>query len=171
MFEEDIFGDDSITLVLRYGDYVIQEFDKRSKVVAFDRIRAILSNKEMPCFFSKKDDRRHIISIPISAEGCVGKVEFYVEWHVSNSYEIKTNKECKSRFIAEPLNVDPKYTIEQRCKILFLKTQDLFNDFTAIGELYNLKERIAKLEIAPATIVENERQLWTKYIEAQSLIV
>ena len=171
MFEEDIFGEDSVTLVLRYGDYVIQNFDKKSKVVTFDRLKAILAGKEMPCFFSKKDDRRHIISIPVSDEGCNGKVDFYVEWHVTNSYEIKVNKECKSRFVAETLNVDPKYTIEQRCKIMFLEMQEQFNDFTAIGELYNLKERVTKLEIAPATIIENERQLWTKYIEAQRVIV
>lgn len=171
MFEEDIFGEDSVTLVLRYGDYVIQNFDKKSKVVTFDRLKAILAGKEMPCFFSKKDDRRHIISIPMSDEGCNGKVDFYVEWHVTNSYEIKVNKECKSRFVAETLNVDPKYTIEQRCKIMFLEMQEQFNDFTAIGELYNLKERVTKLEIAPATIIENERQLWTKYIEAQRVIV
>ena len=171
MFEEDIFGEDSVTLVLRYGDYVIQNFDKKSKVVTFDRLKAILAGKEMPCFFSKKDDRRHIISIPVSDEGCNGKVDFYVEWHVTNSYEIKVNKECKSRFVAETLNIDPKYTIEQRCKIMFLEMQEQFNDFTAIGELYNLKERVTKLEIAPATIIENERQLWTKYIEAQRVIV
>ena len=171
MFEEDIFGEDSVTLVLRYGDYVIQNFDKKSKVVTFDRLKAILAGKEMPCFFSKKDVRRHIISIPVSDEGCNGKVDFYVEWHVTNSYEIKVNKECKSRFVAETLNVDPKYTIEQRCKIMFLEMQEQFNDFTAIGELYNLKERVTKLEIAPATIIENERQLWTKYIEAQRVIV
>ena len=171
MFEEDIFGEDSVTLVLRYGDYVIQNFDKKSKVVTFDRLKAILAGKEMPCFFSKKDDRRHIISIPVSDEGCNGKVDFYVEWHVTNSYEIKVNKECKSRFVAETLNADPKYTIEQRCKITFLEMQEQFNDFTAIGELYNLKERVTKLEIAPATIIENERQLWTKYIEAQRVIV
>lgn len=171
MFEEDIFGEDSIMLVLRYGDYVIQNFDKKSKVVTFDRLKAILSGKEIPCYFSKKDDRRHIISIPVSDEGCNGKVDFYVEWHVTNSYEIKINKECKSRFVAENLNVDPKYTIEQRCKILFLEMQEQFNDFTAIGELYNLKERVGKLEIAPATIIENERQIWTKYIEAQRVIV
>jgi len=171
MFEEDIFGEDSVTLVLRYSDYVIQNFDRKSKVVTFDRLKAILTGREMPCFFSKKDDRRHIISIPVSDEGCNGKVNLYVEWHVTNSYEIKVNKECKSRFVAETLNVDPKYTIEQRCKILFLEMQEQFNDFTAIGELYNLKERVAKLEIAPATIIENERQLWTKYIEAQRVIV
>lgn len=171
MFEEDIFGEDSITLVLRYDNYVIQNFDKKSKIVTFDRLKAILASKEMPCFFSKKDDRRHIISIPVSDDGCNGKVDFYVEWHVTNSYEIKVNKECKSRFVAETLNVDPMYTIEQHCKILFLEMQDQFNDFTAIGELYNLKERVAMLEIAPATIIENERQLWTKYIEAQRVIV
>lgn len=54
MFEEDIFGEDSVTLVLRYGDYVIQSFDKKSKVVTFDKLKAILAGKEMPCFFFKK---------------------------------------------------------------------------------------------------------------------
>lgn len=39
MFEEDIFGEDSVTLVLRYGDYVIQNFDKKSKVVTFNRLK------------------------------------------------------------------------------------------------------------------------------------
>lgn len=171
MFEEDIFGEDTISLVLRYSDYVRQYFDKKSKVVTFDRIKAVLTDQEMNCFFSKKDDRRHIITIPVSDNGCNGKVEFYVEWHETNSYEIKVNKECKSRYAAESPDVDLKYTIEQRCKILFLEMQDQFNDFTAISELYNLKERVSRLEIAPATIIENERQLWTKYIEAQRMIV
>lgn len=171
MFEEDIFGEDTVSLVLRYSDYVRQYFDKKSKVVTFDRIKAVLTDQEMNCFFSKKDDRRHIITIPVSDNGCNGKVEFYVEWHETNSYEIKVNKECKSRYAAESPDVDLKYTIEQRCKILFLEMQDQFNDFTAISELYNLKERVSRLEIAPATIIENERQLWTKYIEAQRMIV
>ena len=171
MFEEDIFGEDLITLVLRYNPHVIREFDKKSKVVTFDRLKAIMAGKEMHCFFSKKDDRRHIITIPVS-DGCYeGRVELYVEWHATNSYEVKANKECKSRFVAEALSIDSKYAIEQHCKVLFLEMHDQFNDFTAIGGLYNLKERVDKLEIAPATIVENERQLWTKYIEAQSMIV
>lgn len=171
MFEEDIFGEDSITLVLRYGDYTIQNFDKKSRVVTFEKLKSILNGQETPCYFSKKDDKRHIISIPLSDDSCHGKVDFYVEWHATNSYEIKVNKECKSRFEAEIRDINPKYAIEQRCKILFLKLQDQFNDFTAIGELYKLKERVEKLEIAPATIIENERQLWTKYIEAQRVIV
>lgn len=59
MFEEDIFGEDSVTLVLRYGDYVIQSFDKKSKVVTFDRLKAILAGKEMPCFFKKRRQTAH----------------------------------------------------------------------------------------------------------------
>ena len=58
MFEEDIFGEDSVTLVLRNSEYVIQKFDRKSKVVTFYRLKAILAGREMPCFFSKKDDRR-----------------------------------------------------------------------------------------------------------------
>ena len=66
MFEEDIFGEDTVSLVLRYSDYVRQYFDKKSKVVTFDRIKAVLTDQAMNCFFSKKDDRRHIITIPVS---------------------------------------------------------------------------------------------------------
>ena len=171
MNEEDIFGEETALLVLRYNGYVTQNFDKNSRVVTLDRLKAILAGKETSCYFSKKDDRRHIITIPVSDEGCNGKVDFYVEWHVTNSYEIKVNKECKSRFSAEKPVIEPKYTIEQRCKVLFLDMQDQFNDFTALGKLHDLKERVCKLEIAPTTVIENERQLWTKYIEAQRLIV
>ena len=171
MFEEDIFGEDTVTLVLRYSDYVTESFDKNSKVVTFDRLKDILNGKEMHCFFSKKDDRRHVITIPVSEECYNGKVDFYVEWHATNSYEIKVNKECKSRFTVDEPIIDPEYSIEQRCKLLFLELKAQFNDFTAISKLYSLKERVANLEIAPTTVIENERQLWTKYIEAQRIIV
>lgn len=50
MFEEDIFGEDTVTLVLRYNDYVTQNFDKKSKIVTFDRLKAILASKEFPCY-------------------------------------------------------------------------------------------------------------------------
>ena len=140
-------------------------------VVTFDRLKAILNGKEMQCFFSKKDDKRHGITIPVSEEGYNGKVVFYVEWHATNSYEIKANKECKSRFTADATIIDPEYSIEQRCKLLFLELRAQFSDFTAISKLYSLKERVDNLEIAPTTVIENERQLWTKYIEAQRIIV
>ncbi len=171
MYKEDIFGDDTLKLVLRYGDYTISGFDRRSKLMPFEKMRSILNLKERICYFFKKDDKRHIIIIPIDEEGFKGKVELVVEWHSTNSYEIKANKELKSRFVNETTPIDAKYCIEQSCQIIFLGIQDPYIDFTAIGELYKFKERVSGLEIAPATIVENERQLWTKYIEAQSLIV
>lgn len=121
--------------------------------------------------FPKKDDKRHMIIIPIDEDGFSGRVELYADWHLSNSYEIKVDKDGKSRFISGSISLDSKYYIEQRCQIILLGLRDPFTNFSAIEDLYNLKERISKLEIAPSIIIENERQLWTKYIEAQNLIV
>ena len=171
MIEEDIFGEDSLKLVLRYGNHTILNFDKRSSLMSFEKMKNILNSKEKKCYFLKKDDKRHMIIIPIDEDGFSGRVELYADWHLSNSYEIKVDKDGKSRFISGSISLDSKYYIEQRCQIILLGLRDPFTNFSAIEDLYNLKERISKLEIAPSIIIENERQLWTKYIEAQNLIV
>ena len=171
MIDEDIFGEDLLKLVIRYGNHTILNFDKRSNLMSFEKMKAILNSKEKKCYFLKKEEKRHMIIIPIDEEGFIGRVELYVDWHPTNSYEIKADKDNKSRFVSGTCSLDPKYYIEQRCEIKFLGIQEPFTNFSAIEELYNLKERVSKLEIAPSIIIENERQLWTKYIEAQNLIV
>ena len=171
MIDEDIFGEDLLKLVIRYGNRTNLNFDKSSKLMSFEKMKAILNSKEKKCYFLKKEEKRHMIIIPIDEEGFIGRVELYVDWHPTNSYEIKADKDNKSRFVSGTCSLDPKYYIEQRCEIKFLGIQEPFTNFSAIEELYNLKERVSKLEIAPSIIIENERQLWTKYIEAQNLIV
>ena len=171
MIDEDIFGEDLLQLVIRYGNRTNLNFDKSSKLMSFEKMKAILNSKEKKCYFLKKEEKRHMIIIPIDEEGFIGRVELYVDWHPTNSYEIKADKDNKSRFVSGTCSLDPKYYIEQRCEIKFLGIQEPFTNFSAIEELYNLKERVSKLEIAPSIIIENERQLWTKYIEAQNLIV
>ena len=171
MIDEDIFGEDLLQLVIRYGNRTNLNFDKSSKLMSFEKMKAILNSKEKKCYFLKKEEKRHMIIIPIDEEGFIGRVELYVDWHPTNSYEIKADKDNKSRFVSGTCSLDPKYYIEQRCEIKFLGIQKPFTNFSAIEELYNLKERVSKLEIAPSIIIENERQLWTKYIEAQNLIV
>lgn len=171
MIDEDIFGEDLLKLVIRYGNHTILNFDKRSNLMSFEKMKAILNSKEKKCYFLKKEEKRQMIIIPIEEEGFSGRVELYVDWHSTNSYEIKADKDNKSRFISGTCSLDPKYYIEQLCEIKFLGIQDPFTNFSAIEELYNFKERVSKLEIAPSIIIENERQLWTKYIEAQRVIV
>lgn len=171
MFEEDIFGDDTMKVILRFGDHNIDKFNKASKLMNFEKARTILEKGDRTCFFSRKDETRQLITIPISEDNHEGRIDLYVEWHQTNSYELKTNKECKSRFVTESSSIDTEYAIEKRCTFLFLDMKEQYNDFEAISELYKHKENVQNLEIAPTTIVENERQLWTKYVEAQRLIV
>ena len=54
MIDEDIFGEDLLKLVIRYGNHTILNFDKRSNLMSFEKMKAILNSKEKKCYFLKK---------------------------------------------------------------------------------------------------------------------
>ncbi len=167
--EEDIFGNDSIKLVLRYGPKVEQYFDKENNV-PFLRFLEVLRDKERLCYFLKKDEQQHKIIIPMPEPAFGGQLEIVAQWdHTRNAYEIKVYKKKQTRYNAIISTIDQNFSIEQTCELVFLDSTASYTDFSALGETYNLYQRVSKLEIAPATQIENERELWTKFIYAQEL--
>ena len=58
MIDEDIFGEDLLKLVIRYGNHTILNFDKRSNLMSFEKMKAILNSKEKKCYFLKKEEKR-----------------------------------------------------------------------------------------------------------------
>lgn len=54
MIEEDIFGEDSLKLVLRYGNHTILNFDKRSSLMSFEKMKNILNSREKMLFPKKR---------------------------------------------------------------------------------------------------------------------
>lgn len=169
-FDEDIFGENSLKLILRYGQHTIDNFDKYSKGQPFAKFLDVLNHQERLCYITRKDETQQKIIIPMPEPQFGGQFEVIVEWDkVRNAYEIKVNRTKKTKYNPILTSIDSQYTIEQQCELIFIDINTPFSDFNALAELYNLEQRVSKLEISPATQVENERELWTKFIDAQQL--
>ena len=100
-----------------------------------------------------------------------GQVEFVVTY--SNFFlEIKAKSRKKSRFNSNVVIPDLQYAFDQLCTIHFV--EDTEKDCVSLRDLFTneeLAKKALKLEVAPVTQIENQKEIWTKYIEAQNLII
>ena len=100
-----------------------------------------------------------------------GQVEFVVTY--TNFFlEIKAKSRKKSRFNSNIVIPDLQYAFEQLCIVHFV--EDTGKDHVSLRDLVaneELAKKASKLEIAPITQIENQKEIWTKYIEAQNLII
>ncbi|KAA6341077.1 ATP-dependent RecD-like DNA helicase [termite gut metagenome] len=169
MAYEDIFNSDAIELIVRFGDHTRENFDKVKNQYSFEHIKNLIDNKECTCYFAKQTDSEHKIVIPLNDLG--GQFEIIATWHISNTYEIKVNKQKKTKYKNKIELPEKQYSIEQSCFIRFIGIDERYNDYRALEDLEQLKKRVDNLEIAPKTLIENQRDIWTKYIEAQELLI
>ena len=173
MFVEDIYNEAATTkdIYLIYGSYTVDNFDKpqNNNALKFLEIKERLNNKELHCFFAKKTDDEIFVIVPMEDMG--GQVEFVVTY--SNFFlEIKVKSRKKSRFNSNVVIPDPQYAFDQLCTIHFV--EDTEKDSVSLRDLFTneeLAKKALKLEVAPVTQIENQKEIWTKYIEAQNLII
>ena len=173
MFVEDIYNEAATTkdIYLIYGSYTVDNFDKpqNNNALKFLEIKERLNNKELHCFFSKKTDDEIFVIVPMEDMG--GQVEFVVTY--SNFFlEIKAKSRKKSRFNSNVVIPDLQYAFDQLCTIHFV--EDTEKDCVSLRDLFTneeLAKKALKLEVAPVTQIENQKEIWTKYIEAQNLII
>jgi hypothetical protein len=165
--EEDIFNSDSLELILRFGDHTRDLFDKAKFQYSFEHIKNLITNKDLPCYFSKQTDTEHKITIPLY--DLSGQLEIIAVWNYG--YEIKVNKNKKTKYNPNSELLGKQYLIEQTCVIRFIDLGEQYENYEVLGELSKLKKRVDNLEIAPKTLIENQREIWIKYIEAQELLI
>lgn len=165
---EDIFGaGNAIELIVRWHDKIITDFDK-SNSKTFEQIKNLIDGKELKCYFLKVKDNEQKIIIPFFDDEF--QFELYVDWDEKTfSYKAKVKSNKKSR-IVEPISIpeEKEYFIEEACKLLFI---DINESKFPIKEQVNLFDRIKQLEILPKTKIENDREIWDKWIEAQDLLL
>ena len=173
MIIEDIFNEAAASkeIYLKYGSYTIENFDKpqNGNSLSFVEIRERLNNQECHCFFAKKTDDEFFIIVPMDDMG--GQMEFVVSF--KNFFlEVKAKSRKKSRFVSKVSVPAPEYAFEQLCVLHFV--DDSEKDNVSIRNLITNEEiakKTFKLEIAPKTQIENQKEIWTKYIAAQSIII
>lgn len=165
---EDIFGaGNAIELIVRWNDTIIGEFDKRNSKT-FEQLKKLIDGRELTCYFLKVKDNEQKIIIPFTDENF--QFELYVDWDEKTfSYKAKVKSNKKSR-IVEHISVpeEKEYFIEEACKLVFI---DINESKFPVKEQVDLFDRTKILEILPKTKIENDREIWDKWIEAQDLLL
>jgi superfamily I DNA and/or RNA helicase len=166
--ESDIFGGgNAIELIVRWHDTIIAEFDKRNSKT-FEQLNLLITGKEIKCYFLKVKDNEQRIIIPFNEQNF--QIELYVDWDEKTfSYKAKVKSNKKSRIVDEvSIPEEKEYFIEEICQLLFI---DINESKFPIREQVDLFQRIAKLDILPKTKLENDREIWEKWIEAQDFLL
>ena len=165
---EDIFGaGTAIELIVRWHDIAISEFNKNN-TKTFDQLKTLIFGTEHKCYFLKVKDAEQKIILPLANLNL--QIELYVEWEPTTfSYKIKVKSNKKTR-ITEPISLpdEKPYFILENCKLLFI---DIAESKFPVKEQVELYDRVSKLEILPKTKLENDREIWEKWIEAQDLLI
>ena len=168
ILHEDIFGGGkAIEIIVRWHDILITDFN-RSNTTTIEQIKSLLKDVEYKAYFLKVNDKEQKIVIPFEAEGF--QLDLVVVWDAQTfSYKAAVKSKKKSK-IVQPIALpqDSKYYIEEVCKLIFIDQNE--SRFPII-EQKNLYERINNLEIAPIAKLENDREIWYKWIEAQDLLL
>lgn len=167
---EDIFGGGTaIDLVVRWHEKAIGDFNRYSKFT-FQQIKQLIEAKEIKCYFLKVNDLEQRFIIPIIEEDF--QLEIFAEWDgktFSHKTKVKGNQKTK---IVSPISLpqpdEKQYVIEETSSFVFIDINDSrFPD----KKQFELSERISKLEISPKIKIENDLEIWDKYIQAQDILL
>jgi hypothetical protein len=165
---EDIFGGgNAIELIVRWHDTIIADFDKRNSKT-FEQLKTLFDGKEIKCYFLKVKDLEQKIIIPFEEQNF--QFELYVDWDEGKfNYKAKVKSNKKSRIVEDvSIPEENEYFIEETCKLVFI---DINENRFPLPQQFELFKRISKLEILPKTKIENDREIWEKWIEAQRLLL
>jgi DNA polymerase III delta prime subunit len=165
---EDVFGGgNAIEVVVRWHEKNIFDFNKNSPK-SYEQIKQLLVGKELKCYWLKVKDIEQRIIIPFQDQEF--QFEIYAEWDeklFSHKIKVKTNKKTR---VVSPLSIpqEKEYLIEETCRFVFI---DINDARFPVREQLELYERVSKLDILPKTRIENDLEIWDKYIFAQDILL
>jgi hypothetical protein len=163
---EDIFNDDAIEVIIRFDKQGIQVLNDQ-KAGSYDDIKQWIIDKPYKCYFSKKNNEEHKLLISIVGEK--KNIDLTLKWQ-PKTFDYKAYINSKSNRVIQEFKEESSdiYNIGEECNLIFI-------DFNASHfpsrEQHGLYERICNLEISPKSNIENQQDIWEKWIEAQQLIL
>ena len=161
---EDIFDDEPIELIIRFENKAVSTLDKQNKG-SFEELKRWIENKSIKCFFQKKNEDEHKVTFQIENK----QIELVLKWQ-EQTFDYKTIINQKSKNVIseiQQLNSD-EYTVTENCKVKLIDFKKPYRSQRELEDLYN---KICKLEISPKSEIENQQEIWDKWIEAQKLIL
>jgi len=161
---EDIFDDEPIELIIRFENKAVSTLDKQNKG-SFEELKRWIENKSIKCFFQKKNEDEHKVTFQIENK----QIELVLKWQ-EQTFDYKTIINQKSKNVIseiQQLNSD-EYSVTENCKVKLIDFKKPYRSQRELEDLYN---KICKLEISPKSEIENQQEIWDKWIKAQKLIL
>lgn len=164
--EEDLFNDDAFDFVVRFEGKAIKHLNNQNNGT-FDDIRKWVGENQYQCVFSKKNEDEHKLLISIENEN--KNIELTLKWQPKTfDYKAVINKKSK-KIIREYEKIEiNKYHFREDVNLIFIDFNE--SNFPS-REQKELFDRISKLEISPKSNIENQQEIWEKWIEAQEIIL
>jgi superfamily I DNA and/or RNA helicase len=165
-FNEDIFGNDPIDLVIRFHPNTVSAFNRFDLPISFEELKKRVHEKAFACYFQKVTETEHRIIVPLQSDGY--QVEFIASWHGTTfSYEANTRGNHKTT-VKEYIKVPDSDFIQEQC---FIRIIDISQPYRAKDELETLYNRVLQLNIPVDIDINKENEIWFKYIDATQRII
>jgi superfamily I DNA and/or RNA helicase len=159
---QDIYGLDATSIIIRISTDDVNAFNQHNEF-SIDQIKRELEDKEIECFFQRVAPEEHKVIVPILG----GQLEIYTKLHSSETYQAVVSKKLKTAFRNEIKLPEKDYHKET----VSIRIIDVNDRGRATDEFDALFKKVENLSIATTINVENQQEIWFKWIEAQKAII
>jgi len=161
------YGLDPIVVIIRFTLDDVIEFNKLNDF-SIDQIKADVSGKELYCHFQKISDAEHKIFIPTLN----GQFEAIVKWYsVADTYQAIIDKKKKTIYRTAILTPQVDKSISETCVVKIIDINEGGKSNRASDEFEELYKKVCRQSIVSNINIENQQEIWFKWIEAQKAII
>jgi hypothetical protein len=158
---------DPIEVIIRLTPDDVIEFNKLNDF-SIDQIKADVSGKELYCHFQKISDTEHKIFIPT----LYGQFEALVKWYsVADTYQAVVDKKKKTIYRTTILTSQADKSISETCFVKIIDINEGGKANRASDEFEELYKRVCRQPVVSNINIQNQQEIWFKWIEAQKAII
>lgn len=159
---QDIYTLDATPIIIRISTDDVSSFNGNNDF-SIDQLKKELQDKDVECYFQKIANEEHKIIVPILN----GQFEVYTKIHTSETYLAIVNKKLKTVFRKDAKLPEKDYLKE----LVSIRIIDVNEKGRATDEFVELFNKVENLPIASIINIENQQEIWFKWIEAQKAII
>jgi superfamily I DNA and/or RNA helicase len=158
---------DPIEVIIRLTPDDVIEFNKLNDF-SIDQIKADVSGKELYCHFQKISDDEHKIFIPTLN----GQFEALVKWYsVADTYQAVVDKKKKTIYRTAIITPQAENSISETCFVKIIDLNEGGKANRASDEFEELYKRVCRQPVVSNINIQNQQEIWFKWIEAQKAII
>ena len=135
---------------------------------SIDQIKADITGKDLLCYFQKISESEYKLYIP----SLNGQFEVIAKWYsVADTYQAIVDKKKKTIYRTTILTPQQDNSISETCRVRLIDINEGGKANRATDEFEELYKRVCKQTIVSNINIQNQQEIWFKWIEAQKSII